>query len=146
MHSVSQLRKFRQISARHRCKANRYIKHIHLHHFHSGVTRYSQNRISISKIYYYIPNSIRCYHCQKYTHHIRNAEINWFSPNTHFNVHNTENWSQTILCQNCKSHHTAFSKDSPVLEEEWKFLQIKYSTHKMSASQGYWKKVFFYKK
>ena len=76
----------------------------------------------------YVPNPLRCYHCQQYGHHELRCNRDPVFGNCAGPVaHDVDRCKNATKCANCGQGHRANSKECPVWNKEREILRIKYT-------------------
>ena len=77
----------------------------------------------------YVPNPLRCYHCQVFGHHESRCNRQKLCANCGEDKHCSDdrNCDKTAKCVNCSGPHPTFSRDCPTWHKEKEILKIKYT-------------------
>ena len=77
----------------------------------------------------YVPNPLRCYHCQVFGHHESSCNRQKVCANCGEDKHCSDdrNCDKTAKCVNCSGPHPTFSRDCPTWHKEKEILKIKYT-------------------
>ena len=76
----------------------------------------------------YIPNPLRCHHCQKYGHHEDRCSRDPVCPNCgEMTSHSEKDCQKTPKCINCGQNHNANSKECQIWHKEKEILRVKFT-------------------
>ena len=76
----------------------------------------------------YIPNPLRCHHCQKYGHHEDRCSRDPVCPNyDEMTSHSEKNCQKPPKCINCGQNHNANSKECQIWHKEKEIVRVKFT-------------------